>query len=401
MDSPTTTTTRNKRKMETDESSDEDSRKKGGGSSVDETWDSISGGKGEENDADSYSTTGLDERFVAKVVSHFRNLMSTANMLMPTVSRSGSSAAATPCHPLYPESVVVAATPPSLSYLEHQDFTIRCQKEMIDFKVHKCVLAKKSDFFRAMFDSGMTESESSVVQLSQEENQGGSGDGGSITAAEMELFLYFLYIPETFGVHLGRAVGLDRVPIEGDTETVTVQIMWIANSLLGLGRRYMAEGIRTDVEKMMLRPEGFERMVTREPSLLALLISRHEISVDGKSRASVSSSILRKIDVDTRDGSSDAADRDIGYITESDSHDREILRFALMFGYVTREIKEILSLTTGIPEYGAPFGRTAEKKIVDLKDALRNLCGFLTKGVVGSSENTNERLSFLLDAYAT
>ncbi len=393
-------TTRNKRMMETDDSSDEDSRKKGGGSSVDETWDSISGGKGEENDADSYSTTGLDERFVAKVVSHFRNLMSTANMLMPTVSRYGSSAA-TPCHPLYPESVVAAATtPPSLSYLEHQDFTIRCQKEMIDFKVHKCVLAKKSDFFRAMFDSGMTESESSVVQLSQEENQGGSGDGGSITAAEMELFLYFLYIPETFGVHLGRAVGLDRVPIEGDTETVTVQIMWIANSLLGLGRRYMAEGIRTDVEKMMLRPEGFERMVTREPSLLALLISRHEISVDGKSRASVSSSILRKIDVDTRDGSSDAADRDIGYITESDSHDREILRFALISGYVTREIQEISSLTTGIPGYGV-LGRSAEKKIADLKDALRNLCDFLTKGDVGSSENTNERLSFLLDANAT
>ena len=49
----------------------------------------------------------------------------------------------------------------------------------------------------------------------------------------------------------------------------------------------------------------------------------------------------------------------------------------------------------------ASLDRSAEKKIADLKDALRNLCGFLTKGVVGSSENTNERLSFLLDAYAT
>lgn len=390
MDSPTA------RKKRKNDSSDDTSRKKGGQASGDEASCSVSG-KEEEGDAKTYLMTGLDETFLTKVVLHFRTLMRSTGVLMPEIIRYGSGGVSTASHPLYQE---ITAT--SSSCQEYQDFTIRCQKEVIDFKVHKCVLAKKSDFFRTMFNAGMTESDNSIMDLSPSDNEREGGD--ATTAAEMELFLYFFYIPETFSVHLLDAFGLKNSvawdPIlteEKRQHTEIQQILWTVNSMLRLADKYAVEDINEGIKTTILCSE---RIAKEEPCLLLLVTSRYNIRIDqsGYTRASISCSTLRKIDANIRDGLNDVVDRDIRYLMESESWDQEIRRFALIFGHVGSEIEKVIT--------------AGEKMVKDMRDArcntaanvlllenLRNLARLFNKEIPPYERERMKSLAFTLGAY--
>ena len=393
MDSPTA------RKKRKNDSPDDTSRKKGGQASGDESSCSISG-KEEEGDAKTYLMTGLDETFLTKVVLHFRTLMRSTGVLMPEIIRYGSGGVSTASHPLYQE---ITAT--SSSCQEYQDFTIRCQKEVIDFKVHKCVLAKKSDFFRTMFNAGMTESDNSIMELSPSDNEREGGD--ATTAAEMELFLYYFYIPETFSVHLLDSFGLKDIVAwdsslteEKRQQTEIQQILWTVNSILRLAEKYMVKDMKEGIETKILCAEGSERIVRREPCILALLIFRYGIRIDESryTRASISCSALRKIDANIRDGLNDVVDRDIRYLMESESWDQEIRRFALIFGHVGSEIEKVIT--------------AGEKMVKDMRDArcntaanvlllenLRNLARLFNKEIPPYERERMKSLAFTLGAY--
>lgn len=389
MDSPTA------RKKRKNDSSDDTSRKKGGQASGDEASCSVSGK--EEGDAKTYLMTGLDETFLTKVVLHFRTLMRSTGVLMPEIIRYGSGGVSTASHPLYQE---ITAT--SSSCQEYQDFTIRCQKEVIDFKVHKCVLAKKSDFFRTMFNAGMTESDNSIMELSPSDNEREGGD--ATTAAEMELFLYFFYIPETFSVHLLDAFGLknsvawDSIFTEEKQQTEIQQILWTVNSILRLAEKYMVKDMKEGIETKILCAEGSERIVRREPCILALLIFRYGIRIDESryTRASISCSALRKIDANIRDGLNDVVDRDIGYLMESESWDQEIRRFALIFGYVGSEIEKVTTAAEKMVNLvkDITYNTGAAERVVEKLESLARL--------FDKEEPPYERmksLAFTLDTY--
>ena len=88
-----------------------------------------------------------------------------------------------------PDEEIYRNLPSTLTNGGRSDFTIACNFEGVSFAVHKCVLAHKSEFFRAMFDAGMKEANESRMEIDSSD---------TIAATEMELLLNYFYMPNDF-----------------------------------------------------------------------------------------------------------------------------------------------------------------------------------------------------------